>query len=123
LRDLLVSPPLGGTAISRSAGTPPRIEARTRFEDPSFDRALEIGFGCLAGYPFGGNAGGESLAMTGPVLASGEQLAMTGPVQTRAGRARGTPLPRARRRRRPRHARRAGVRGLRSAVDAAVAAP
>lgn len=61
----------------------PRVEARTRIEDPDFDSALQTGFRRLAGYIFGGNAGGESLAMTGPVQARGERLAMTGPVQAR----------------------------------------
>jgi hypothetical protein len=73
---------VGDLEIRRYA---PRVEARTRIDDASFDRALETGFRRLAGYIFGGNAGGESLAMTGPVLAGGERLAMTGPVQARAG--------------------------------------
>jgi hypothetical protein len=72
---------LGELEIRRYA---PRVEARTRIDDASFDRALETGFRRLAGYIFGGNARAESLAMTGPVLAGGERLAMTGPVQARA---------------------------------------
>lgn len=72
---------VGDLEIRRYA---PRVEARTQIAEGSFDRALETGFRRLAAYIFDGNAREESLAMTGPVVASGERLAMTGPVQARA---------------------------------------
>lgn len=63
----------------------PRVEARTRLdggEFRDFDAALDEGFDWLAGYIFGGNTTGESLAMTAPVITKGERLAMTSPVIT-----------------------------------------
>ena len=51
--------------------------------DGSGDPGLRTGFRILAGYIFGGNQPGESIAMTAPVLqqdAPGESLPMTAPV-------------------------------------------
>lgn len=55
------------------------VVAETRIE-ASFDAAPNQGFRRLAGFLFGGNRGGESLAMTAPVTQTGERLAMTVPV-------------------------------------------
>lgn len=71
---------IGPLEIRRYA---PRVVARTRVE-AEFERALDEGFHRLAGYIFGGNRGGESIAMTTPVTAKPERIAMTAPV-TSAG--------------------------------------
>lgn len=47
-----------------------RVEARTTLEVDDFERALELGFGRVAGYIGGGNRAGERIAMSSPVMAT-----------------------------------------------------
>lgn len=61
-----------------------RVIARTRLTGPD-EAAKNEGFRLLAGYIFGGNAGGRDIAMTTPVItepADGQRIAMTTPVET-----------------------------------------
>ena len=66
----------------------PRVAAETTV-DTDDEAARSVGFRRLAGYIFGGNHDGESIAMTAPVTqrrGGGEQIAMTAPVaQSGAG--------------------------------------
>jgi hypothetical protein len=59
----------------------PRMAAETRVEADEMGARSE-GFSRLAGYIFGGNAGGARIAMTAPVSqqAQGTRIAMTAPV-------------------------------------------
>ncbi|MBK6577079.1 MAG: heme-binding protein [Sandaracinaceae bacterium] len=61
----------------------PRIVARTRLEGTD-DEAKNQGFRRLAGYIFGGNGGGQRIAMTTPVTTepTSARIAMTTPVET-----------------------------------------
>jgi hypothetical protein len=63
----------------------PTIEAQVTVEG-SYSQAVRAAFGVLAGYIFGGNSPGASIAMTTPVSASpnGERIAMTTPVSAAA---------------------------------------
>ena len=73
------SPQKGEVEFRRYA---PFLIASTPMAEPG-DKGLRRGFPVLAGYIFGGNTPGESLAMTAPVLqqgATGEALAMGAPV-------------------------------------------
>lgn len=69
----------------------PRIAAETTVPgDP--ERARNVGFRRLAGYIFGGNRGGQTIAMTAPVgqhATAGQQIAMTAPVVQAADAERG----------------------------------
>lgn len=61
---------------------PPHIVAQTTVSGP-YSKALNEGFGIVAGYIFGGNTKQESIAMTSPVVEkspSSESIAMTAPV-------------------------------------------
>jgi len=49
---------------------PGLIEARAELEARRFEEALDLGFGRLACYVFGANAGDEDIAMTTPVITS-----------------------------------------------------
>lgn len=60
----------------------PRIAAETTVPGDQ-ERARNVGFRRVAGYIFGGNRGGQAIAMTAPVsqhAAAGQQIAMTAPV-------------------------------------------
>jgi hypothetical protein len=59
----------------------PRLAAQTTVATADADAARSAGFRRLAGYIFGGNHGGESIAMTAPVATS-QTIAMTAPVGT-----------------------------------------
>ena len=65
----------------------PRVVAEVSVEGLDPDRASSDGFRILAGYIFGGNLPGESIAMTTPVdrraSGEGERIAMTTPVDRR----------------------------------------
>jgi hypothetical protein len=62
----------------------PRIAAQTTVSADD-ERARNIGFRRLAGYIFGGNHRGDTIAMTAPVSQQNEKIAMTAPVsQTQA---------------------------------------
>ena len=78
-------PRIGGIEI-RQYG--PRVIARTRMSgEQESERAKNDAFRVLAGYIFGGNDGGQSIAMTTPVTtqteSAGTRIAMTTPVETR----------------------------------------
>jgi hypothetical protein len=61
----------------------PRVVARTRLEGTD-DESKNQGFRRLAGYIFGGNGGGQRIAMTTPVTTepASARIAMTTPVET-----------------------------------------
>jgi hypothetical protein len=61
----------------------PRVVARTRLEGTD-DESKNQGFRRLAGYIFGGNGGGQRIAMTTPVTTepTSARIAMTTPVET-----------------------------------------
>lgn len=58
----------------------PRLAAETSVASASETEARSEGFRRLAGYIFGGNRGGASIAMTAPVAQASERIAMTAPV-------------------------------------------
>ncbi|MFK7989207.1 MAG: heme-binding protein [Sandaracinaceae bacterium] len=67
-----------------------RVVAETFVEpgDASAERATSVGFSRLANYIFGGNDGGQSIAMTTPVERApveGTRIAMTSPVERVGG--------------------------------------
>ena len=62
----------------------PRVAAQT-LVDADVESARNTGFRRIAGYIFGGNHAGASIAMTAPVAQAGQKIAMTAPVAQAGG--------------------------------------